>query len=110
LEIFAKIYKNKLIFVLSVGINLVILLIMKNITKQYKSSLTKYYNLANEILDYTEDYWDMMTYDLEGYDNIFYDDSYDKKEELEHMKKTINTYKHLLKSLQLIKKYGSRYS
>tara|TARA_R100001460_G_scaffold35948_3_gene69096 strand:- start:4675 stop:4938 length:264 start_codon:yes stop_codon:yes gene_type:complete len=80
-----------------------------NIEKKYFNSLKKYYNLANEIDNFTDYYWDMMLFDREGYEEIFYDDSYNKEEELKEMKKTIKAYEHLLKSLQLIKKNGSRY-
>ncbi len=81
-----------------------------NIEKKYFKSLRKYYNLANEIDNFTDYYWDMMLFDREGYEEIFYDDSYNKEEELKEMQKTIKAYEHLLKSLQLIKKNGSRYS
>ena len=80
-----------------------------NIEKKYFNSLRKYYNLANEIDNFTDYYWDMMLFDRQGYEEIFYDDSYNKEEELKEMQKTIKAYEHLLKSLQLIKKNGSRY-
>jgi hypothetical protein len=81
-----------------------------NIEKKYFNSLKKYYNLANEIDNFTDYYWDMMLFDREGYEEIFYDDSYNKEEELKEMQKTIKAFEHLLKSLQLIKKNGSRFS
>ena len=81
-----------------------------NIEKKYFNSLRKYYHLANEIEHFTDNYWDMMTYDIEGYKEVFYDDSYNKEEELREMQKTIKVYEHLLKSLQMIKQNGSRYS
>jgi CHASE3 domain sensor protein len=81
-----------------------------NIEKKYFNSLNEYYKLANEIDIYTDNYWDMMTYDIEGYEQIFYEDSYNNEQELKEMKKTIKAYKHLLKSLELIKKNGSRFS
>jgi len=80
-----------------------------NIEKKYFNSLRKYYNLTNEIDNFTDYYWDMMLFDRQGYEEIFYDDSYNKEEELKEMQKTIKAYEHLLKSLQLIKKNGSRY-
>jgi len=81
-----------------------------NIEKKYFNSLKKYYNLANEIDNFTDYYWDMMLFDREGYEEIFYDDSYNKEEELKEMQKTIKAFETLLKSLQLIKKNGSRFS
>jgi hypothetical protein len=54
-----------------------------NIEKKYFNSLRKYYHLALlRILGY-------MLYDMEGYEEIFYDDSYNKQEELREMQKTI---------------------
>ena len=81
-----------------------------NIEKKYFNSLRKYYNLTNEIDNFTDYYWDMMLFDRQGYEEIFYDDSYNKEEELKEMQKTIKAYEHLLKSLQMIKQNGSRYS
>ena len=81
-----------------------------NIEKKYFNSLKEYYNLANEIENFTDNYWDMMLYDMEGYEEIFYDDSYNKQEELREMQKTIKVYQHLLKSLQMVRQNGSRYS
>lgn len=80
-----------------------------NIEKKYFNSLRKYYNLTNEIDNFTDYYWDMMLFDRQGYEEIFYDDSYNKEEELKEMQKTIKAYEHLLKSLQMIKQNGSRY-
>jgi len=81
-----------------------------NIEKKYFNSLKEYYNLANEIDNFTDNYWDMMLYDRQGYEEIFYDDSYNKQEELREMQKTIKAYQHLLKSLQMVRENGSRYS
>lgn len=81
-----------------------------NIEKKYFNSLKEYYNLANEIENFTDNYWDMMLYDMEGYEEVFYDDSYNKQEELREMQNTIKVYQHLLKSLQMVRQNGSRYS
>ena len=80
-----------------------------NIEKKYFNSLRKYYHLANEIENFTDNYWDMMLYDIEGYEEIFYDDSYNKQEELREMQKTIKVFQHLLKSLQMLRENGIRY-
>lgn len=79
-----------------------------NIEKKYLKSLKEYYNLASEIDHFTDNYWDMMINDMQGYSIVFY--TCNKEEELKEMQKTIKAYKHLLKSLQLVKLNGSRYN
>ncbi len=65
-----------------------------NIEQKYFTSLYKYQTLADEIDHFTDNYWDMMLGDIAGYEEVFYDDSYNKEEELKEMQKTIEAYKH----------------
>lgn len=50
--------------------------------RQFRVKLNEYANLKNAIIEYTDEYYDGMAYDIEGYEECLYNEEYDDYESL----------------------------
>jgi hypothetical protein len=67
---------------------------------QYKELLDQYWNLKDEIMQFTDDYHDAMYYDFEGYHEYYMDGEYDYMDELRNQ---VEAFTLLLSALTKIK-------
>ena len=75
---------------------------MKTIEEQALELLTKYDNLKDELLDYTDELHDSMLYDIQGYREEIYEDAIGE-DELASLKKQVKAFELILKGYKGIK-------
>ena len=69
---------------------------MKTIEEQALELLSKYYDLKDELLDYTDEFHDSMLYDIQGYREEVYEDAIGENE-LAALKKQVKAFELILK-------------
>ena len=75
---------------------------MKTIEEQVLELLTKYYDLKDELLDYTDELHDSMLCDIQGYREEVYEDVIGE-DELATLKKQVKAFELILKGYKGIK-------
>ena len=75
---------------------------MKTIEEQVLELLTKYDDLKDELLDYTDELHDGMLYDIQGYIEEGYEDAIGE-DELATLKKQVKAFELILKGYKGIK-------
>jgi len=75
---------------------------MKTIEEQVLELLTRYDDLKDELLDYTDELHDSMLYDIQGYREEVYEDAIGE-DELAILKKQVKAFELILKGYKGIK-------
>jgi hypothetical protein len=75
---------------------------MKTFEEQVLELLTKYDDLKDELLDYTDEFHDSMLYDIQGYREEVYEDAIGE-DELVTLKKQVKAFELILKGYKGIK-------
>jgi hypothetical protein len=66
---------------------------------KFEKLLREYSRLQDEMMEYTMDYFDSMSYDISGYRSDYFDDNFD---EIESLRRQVNGFKLILKGLKMV--------
>ena len=58
--------------------------------KEYKDLIEEYSAITEELFEYTEEYYDAMNFDIEGYVNMFHEKEYGDIESLRNQVEAFN--------------------
>lgn len=66
---------------------------------EYKKLIDEYYAINNELLEFTQAFYDNISYDINGYVSMYYDKEYD---DIESLRNQVKSFKSILKGMKTI--------
>lgn len=70
--------------------------------KEYKKLISEYQSIKDDLLDYTEDFYDNMLYDIEGYIAMYNEEYYDDIESLRNQVKAFRLILNGMKNVNYV--------